>query len=97
MYVSTKLTSKCVISPSELPAAELPEYEPGAAELQAIEAGVDVDELLWSTLTLAAYERRWRELMGARGDLRARGLLDLDLLDEPVAELVGRGELERAA
>lgn len=57
------------IPPSDLPAADLPDYEPTSADLLAIEFWDDdlrIDARIASANTLSAYEARHRELRRLR-------------------------------
>jgi hypothetical protein len=58
------------IAPSDLPAAELPDYEPTADDLLAIELFNDstIDELVESANTLSAYEANRRARLGLPSD-----------------------------
>jgi hypothetical protein len=81
--------SAITIPPSDLPAVDLPDYEPTLADLLAIEAcgDIEIDDRIASANTLSAYEARHRDLLRLRGQLPALALTDE--LDEP--------DLERAA
>jgi hypothetical protein len=81
--------SAITIPPSDLPAVELPDYEPTTADLLAIEAfgDIEIDDRIASANTLSAYEARHRDLLRLRAELTT-----LALADEP-DEL----DLERAA
>ncbi|WP_020421118.1 hypothetical protein [Amycolatopsis sp. ATCC 39116] len=68
------------IPPSDLPAWELPEYEPTVADLLAVEAWAakeleddDIDARIASANTLSAYEQRHRELMLLRANMPQPG------------------------
>jgi len=84
--------SAITIPPSDLPAADLPDYEPTSADLLAIEFWDDdlrIDARVASTNTLAAYEARHRELRRLR-ELTGVAAGDLNDPDDD-------RELERAA
>jgi hypothetical protein len=84
--------SAITIPPSDLPAADLPDYEPTSADLLAIEFWDDdlrIDARIGSANTLAAYEARHRELCRLR-ELTGVAAGDLDDPDDD-------RELERAA
>lgn len=74
--------SAITIPPSDLPAVDLPDYEPTLADLLAIEsfADTEIDDRIASANTLSAYEARHRDLLRLRDQLPALALADeLDL------------------
>jgi hypothetical protein len=75
--------SAITIPPSDLPAVELPDYEPTTADLLAIEAVGDseIDALIASANTLSAYEARHRDLLRLRAELVIPTQI-ADLLDD---------------
>lgn len=76
--------SAITIPPSDLPAFELPDYEPTTADLLAIEAGADEDRIdarIASANTLSAYEARHRDLLRLRAELPVLALADESDLD----------------
>lgn len=60
-----------MIPPSEAPAADLPELEPTAADLLALDTWTDeqIDDRMHGALVLAAHEHTHRELMVLRHQL----------------------------
>jgi len=76
--------SAITIPPSDLPAVDLPDYEPTTADLLAIEASVDdeIDARIASANTLSAYEARHRDLLRLRAELPLLALLEDVLLEE---------------
>jgi hypothetical protein len=86
-----RLTPSAVtIPPSDLPAVELPEYEPTVADLIAIEAYGDeeIDAWIASANTLSAFEARRRDLRRLRADLPATALVDDPVDPDADAECV---------
>jgi hypothetical protein len=80
--------SAVMIPPSDLPAVELPEYEPTVVDLMVIEAcgDVEIDAWIASANALSAFEARRRDLRRLRADLPAAALVDeVDLDVECVA------------
>lgn len=74
--VTRLMSSAITIPPSDLPAVDLPDYEPTTADLLAIESGTSEDQIdarIASANTLSAFEARRRDL------LRQRAQLNLDL------------------
>ncbi|RBM18088.1 hypothetical protein DI005_20045 [Prauserella sp. PE36] len=68
MITRMPIWHKVVITPSDAPAAELPEVEPTAADLLAVEIGDDrvAEDRIAAALELAAYEHTHRELSAIR-------------------------------
>ncbi|RJQ74232.1 hypothetical protein D5S17_23480 [Pseudonocardiaceae bacterium YIM PH 21723] len=87
------------IPPSDRPAGDLPDYEPTDSELMLLHSGIadeDLDDLLDSANTLAAYERHLRDLRGLRTQWPDLDLTspeadeDQDELDTLLDEYLGR-------
>ncbi|RSN05998.1 hypothetical protein DMC63_37970 [Streptomyces sp. WAC 05977] len=72
--------SAITIPPADLPAADLPEYEPTLTDLRAIETfdHAAVDDWIASAVTLAAYEHRHQELLRVRAELPPMALVEDD-------------------
>ncbi|WP_431910013.1 hypothetical protein [Amycolatopsis thermoflava] len=71
--------SAITIPPSDLPAADLPDYEPTTADLLAIESWTDEDQIdarIAAANTLSAFEARHRDLLRLRAELPAPALAD---------------------
>lgn len=88
-----RLAETVALPPSERPAHELPEYEPTAADLAALEAATDdqLDDHLARVTTFCAIEQHRRDLLALRDDLGLDGLPD-EIADdeEPDLSLTGR-------
>lgn len=81
--------SVITIPPSDLPAAELPDYEPTVADLLAIESfgDAEIDARISSANTLSAYEARHRDLLRLRTELGViTGWLDISSTVEELLE-----------
>jgi hypothetical protein len=69
------------IRPSDLPAAELPDYEPTAADLFALAIWNDddvIDEWIASTNTQSAVEARHQDLLELRAQLPVTAFIEDD-------------------
>lgn len=75
--------SAITIPPSDLPAVDLPDYEPTAADLLAIESWADeeIDARIASANTLSAFEARHRDLLRLRAELAAVSVEEPDVLE----------------
>lgn len=84
------LAAMNALTPSERPAAELPEYEPTAAELAALEFATDdqLDDHLAHITTLCAIEQHHRDLLAAAlgTDLEFAGEVPLRDVEEGSAD-----------
>ena len=92
-----RLAEAVSLPPSERPAHELPEYEPTAAELAALEFSTDdqFDDHLARVTTFCAIEQHRRDLLDLRDALGVDGLPDeIDEAEvaeqEPDLSLTGR-------
>jgi hypothetical protein len=86
--------SAITIPPSDLPAFDLPDYEPTAADLLAIEASREdeIEARIASANTLSAFEASRRDLFRLRAELPGVALFD-DLNDTDLNDT----DLERVA
>lgn len=89
-----RLAEAVALPPSERPAHELPEYEPTAAELAALEFATDdqLDDHLARVTTFCAIEQHRRDLLDLRAVLGVDGLPDEidETEEEPELPLTGR-------